>query len=113
MADPFITAGGWVVSIILGVIALVGVLWPRRGSLEHTRITQLQTDRDADHKRIESLQDRLDELDDRLEERDGRILRLLERDLLWKQWHHRVLIGLADGSIPPMIDLPSKLLEDP
>lgn len=109
----FSTAGGWVVSIILGVIALVGVLWPRRGSLENTRIDQLQEDRDADRLEMKAMRDRLDKLDQENGDYRKKVQRLLERDLKWKQYHHRILLGVADGSIPPLPELPADLMEEP
>lgn len=105
--------GGIIVALIsFGALALQKWL-PQKGSLEHQRIDQLQQDLEAERAEREKLTRRMDQINERFDEeaREKRRLQRLvqQQDLAWRRWHSMVEMGIAAGTIPPLIELPPEL----
>lgn len=97
--------GGWIVAVI-GAISLALQKWlPQKGSLEHALIDQLQ-------EQMDSLTKRVGELEDDARKRETYIRRLERRERAWARHLNAVQIGISNGSIPPMLELPDELLEE-
>lgn len=97
--------GGWVVAII-GAVSLAIQKWiPQKGSLEHALIDQLQ-------EQLDKLGQRVDDLEDDARKREQYIRRLERRERAWARHLNNVQIGVANRTIPPMIEMPAELLEE-
>ena len=96
---PDLTAiGGWIVAVIIGAIAAVASLFPKKGSLEHQMIDQQQ-------ERIETLEARVDRLEPAL-------LRYQRRDLAWERREAQLMSGVERGVYPPWPDKTGILAEE-
>lgn len=85
---PDLTAiGGWAVAVIVGAIAALASLFPKRGSLEHQMIDQQQ-------ERIEVLEGRLDRLEPAL-------VWYQRRDVAWERREGDLMSGVERGVYPP------------
>ncbi|QNA93271.1 MULTISPECIES: hypothetical protein [unclassified Microbacterium] len=96
---PDLTAiGGWVVAVIVGAIAAVASLFPKKGSLEHQMIDQQQ-------ERIETLEKRVDSLEPAL-------LRYQRKDLAWERREAQLMSGVERGEYPPWPEKTGILAEE-
>ena len=103
---PDLTAiGGWVVAVLLGIITLAGALLPKRGSIENTRIDQLQEDLAAERQERKDLAARVDAMDRKLDH-------YRRRDVAWMRHYALIQQGVEAGTIPPWPDLPEVLRSD-
>lgn len=103
------TIGGWGVAIVLGLIALL----PRKGTIENTRIDQLQEDLAAEREERKALGGEV------AAEREGRRAlelevsnlrtELLHRNRSWILHYDLIKQGVEAGTIPPWPDLPDIL----
>lgn len=85
---PDLTAiGGWLVAVIVGAIAAVASLFPKKGSLEHQMIDQQQ-------ERIEALEKRVDLLEPLLVWHQ-------RRDVAWERRESLLMGGVERGEYPP------------
>lgn len=94
--------GGWAVAIITVVITSIVSLFPKKGSIENTRIDQLQEDLGSEREERKALA-----LEVRVirAEQD----RLARRDLAWILHYDLVKQGVEAGTIPPWPELPEIL----
>lgn len=92
------TIGGWGVVIVLALIALL----PRKGTIENTRLDQLQEDLGAEREERKALGAEVKEL-------RADIALYRGRDLAWVQHYAMIQHGVETGTIPPWPDLPDAL----
>ncbi|MEV8338520.1 hypothetical protein [Leucobacter sp. NPDC077196] len=93
--------GGWGLAIVLALIALL----PRKGTIENTRLDQLQEDLAAERAERKELSTRLDVVDKKLD-------RYRTRDIAWMRHYAMIQHGVETGTIPPWPDLPEALRSD-
>lgn len=94
--------GGWVVAILTVTISAVVSLFPKKGTLENTRIDQLQEDLAAERDERKALASEVKQIKT---EQD----RLARRDLAWMLHYDLVKQGVEAGQIPPWPALPEIL----
>lgn len=94
--------GGWVTAVLVAAIAAVVPLFPKKGSLENTRIDQLQEDLAAERTERKAL---ADEVKDIKAEQDI----LARKNLAWMLHYEVVKQGVEAGNIPPWPSLPEIL----
>lgn len=94
--------GGWVVAVLSVLITAIVSLFPKKGTIENTRIDQLQEDLKAEREERKAL---ALEVKDIRAEQD----RLARRDLAWILHYDLVKQGVEAGTIPPWPDLPEIL----
>lgn len=99
--DIVATIGGWGVAIVLALIALL----PRKGTIENTRLDQLQEDLEAERTERKALGAEVKELRTDVDMYRG-------RDLAWMQHYSLIQHGVETGTIPPWPDLPIALRGD-
>lgn len=92
------TIGGWGVAIVLGLIALL----PRKGTIENTRIDQLQDDLEAERQERKSLASEVKEI-------QVALTQYQKRDLAWSLHYQALKQAYEMGQIPPWPDLPPLL----
>lgn len=92
------TIGGWGLAVVVALIALL----PRKGTVENTRIDQLQEDLSAERQERKDLAARVDVMDRKLDH-------YRRRDLAWMRFYALIQRGVEDGTIPPWPDLPDVL----
>lgn len=90
--------GGWGLAIVVALIALL----PRKGTIENTRLDQLQEDLAAERGERKELSARLEVLDKKLD-------RYRARDIAWMRHYAIIQQGVEMGTIPPWPDLPEAL----
>jgi len=93
--------GGWGLAIVLALIALL----PRKGTIENTRLDQLQEDLAAEREERKALGVEVKELRSDIALYRG-------RDLAWMQHYSLIQHGVETGTIPPWPDLPAALKGD-
>lgn len=94
--------GGWVVAILTVTISAVVSLFPKKGTIENTRIDQLQEDLAAERTERKELATRVDVMDRKLDY-------YRRRDLHWMRHYAMLQRGVEAGTIPPWPDLPPEL----
>lgn len=99
------TEGGWITAIVTVIVGGAIALWPKKGTLEHQLIDQLQEE-------VTGLRTRVDAVEAREVIRERYVRVLEKRDQAWSRYHTEVAIGVEKGSIPPMPPLPAVLMED-
>ena len=98
------TEGGWITAALIALIAGVFALWPKKGSLEHQMIDQLQ-------EQVASLEARLKRVEERETTREQYARKLEKRDQAWALYYTQVAIGVEKGHVPPLPPLPEFLME--
>lgn len=93
--------GGWVVAIILGVVAAIV---PKKGSLENQRIDQFQED-------LGALRDAQGASDERIDKLERMLVWYQRRDVAWELREARLMIGAERGEYPPWPDRDGILME--
>lgn len=94
--------GGWVVAILTVSISAVVSLFPKKGTIENTRIDQLQEDLAAERDERKAL---ALEVKGIRSEQD----RLARQNLAWMLHYELVKQGVEAGTIPPWPPLPEIL----
>ena len=97
--------GGWVVAVLTVTISAVVSLFPKKGTIENTRIDQLQEDLAAERNERKELASRVDAMDRKLDF-------YRRRDIAWMRFYALIQKGVEDGTIPPWPDLPDLLRGD-
>lgn len=92
------TIGGWGLAIVLALIALL----PRKGTIENTRLDQLQEDLAAERERGNKQTERIDLIEKNL-------TKYQKRDIAWTRHYAIIQHGVETGTIPPWPDLPEEL----
>lgn len=92
------TIGGWGVAIVLALVALL----PRKGTIENTRLDQLQEDLAAERDERKALAGRIDAMDRKLDA-------YRRRDIAWARHVASIEQGIIAGTIPPWPPLPEIL----
>ncbi len=100
--------GGWGAMIVLALIALM----PRKGTIENTRLDQLQEDLAAERKKRMELETRLDGMDANYAESQQREQKLQQTVFAWMRYYAMIQLGIVAGSVPPLPDLPEELRSD-
>lgn len=93
-----LTVGGWGLAIVVALIALL----PRKGTVENTRIDQLQQDLEAERAERKALSAEVKTI--RTE-----MMIYQKRDLIWSLHYETIKRGVEDGTIPPWPNLPDVL----
>lgn len=114
---PDLTAlGGWAVAVLLGFLTLIGALFPKKGSIENTRIDQLQEDLAAEREERKELAAEVKTLREDAKTNNDEVKairaeqdRLARRDLAWILHYDLVKQGVEAGTIPPWPSLPEIL----
>lgn len=108
--------GGWVVAIIVAGITAIVPLFPKKGSIENTRIDQLQEDLAAERSERRELANEVKSLRDDAKSNSDEVKairteqdRLARRDLAWILHYDLVKQGVEAGTIPPWPALPEIL----
>lgn len=108
--------GGWAVAIVTAIIAAIVSLLPKKGSLENTRIDQLQEDLAAERAErkelateVKSLRDDAKGNTEELQAIRAEQSHLARRDLAWMMHYELVKQGVEAGNIPPWPPLPEIL----
>lgn len=94
--------GGWVVAVLSVLITAIVSLFPKKGSIENTRIDQLQEDLAAEREERKSLALEVKEIQSEQQ-------RFARRDLAWMLHYDLVKQGVEAGTIPPWPALPEIL----
>ncbi|WP_314097872.1 hypothetical protein [Microbacterium foliorum] len=94
--------GGWVVAVLSVLITAIVSLFPKKGSIENTRIDQLQEDLASERQERKDLATEVRAI---RAEQD----RLARRDLAWILHYDLVKQGVEAGTIPPWPSLPEIL----
>ena len=98
------TEGGWITAALIALIAGVFALWPKKGSLEHQMIDQLQ-------EQVAALEARLRRVEERETVREKFVRTLEKRDQAWSLYYTQVAIGVERGTVPPLPERPEILRE--
>jgi len=101
--------GGWAVAILIASISAIVSLFPKKGSIENTRIDQLQEDLAAERQERRQLAAEVKDLGDEAKSIRTEQDRLARRDLAWILHYDLVKQGVEAGRIPPWPDLPEIL----
>lgn len=101
--------GGWVVAVLSVLITAIVSLFPKKGTIENTRIDQLQEDLAAERAERKMLAAEVKSLADEAKTIRVEQDRLARRDLAWILHYDLVKQGVEAGTIPPWPALPEIL----
>ncbi|WP_053386256.1 hypothetical protein [Leucobacter japonicus] len=99
--DLIPTIGGWGLAIVVALIALL----PRKGTIENTRLDQLQEDLAAERERGNKQAERIDMI-------ELNLTKYQKRDIAWARHYAMIQHGVETGTIPPWPELPEALRSD-
>lgn len=101
MADLFDRFGGWITAIVVGALGLIGALLPKRGTLENTRIDQLQEDIQALREELKDQRTAAREDSARIDTLEQMLIWFRRRDVAWERREAELMLGAEQGRFPP------------
>lgn len=101
MGDLFDRFGGWITAIVVGALGLIGALLPKRGTLENTRIDQLQEDIDGLRRELGEQRKAYGEQSERIDGLEEMLIWFRRRDVAWERREAELMLGAEQGRFPP------------
>lgn len=111
MSDLFDRFGGWITAIVVGALGLIGALLPKRGTLENTRIDQLQEDINGLRTELKEQREAYGEQSDRIDNLEQMLIWFRRRDVAWERREAEIMLGVEQGRYPPWPERTGILVE--